>query len=347
MGAKVTTSNPADFANRLQTYFNPKLLTALEYELVLATYGQRKAFPAHGTSIRFFRPRAANRDGVAAIVEGTTPTNLTEVAVGYVDVPLAQRGALAEITDLVQAVDLLNTVQLHVGTMGGDAAVDMDSVIRDALQTGLADSNATYTGAFFERFAGVANSGTSSTDFASMHALSASNAKMTRARHLANVTQLRAARVKPIGGKYVAATPPQVIHDIRQDTDWLAAATQVNNQALYKRGVIELDGCVFVEHDNPFREGATYKTFSEAGENYSVQYLGADAFGCPELSNKRAGGGQMGPRMTILANADKSDPLNLKTSIGWKSFWGCKPFITNVAGDVPHYLIFRCKSTFI
>jgi len=344
--AAITTSNPADFANRIQTYFNPKLLEALDFELVLASYGQRKAYPATGTSIRFFRPRAANTTGVGAIAEGVTPTTLTEVAVGHVDVSLSQRGALATVTDLVQAIDLLNTVQLYVSTMGSDAALDLDTVIRNAIRTGLHNTDATYGANYFERFAGVTNTADSDADFATMHALSAANAKMTRARHLACVTQLRAARVPMIGGKYVAVTPPAVIHDIRQDTDWVNAATQVNNQALYKRGVIQLDGCVFVEHDNPFREEATYGTHSATGSNFTTFYLGRDAFGCPELSNKKAGGSPMGPRMTVLANADKGDPLNLKTFIGWKCFYGAAPFITNVSGEVPHYLQFRCKSTF-
>jgi N4-gp56 family major capsid protein len=356
--AAVTTSNPADFANRVQTYFNPKLLEALDYELVLGTYGIRKAYPASGTtpSIRFFRPRAANTTGVAAITEGTTPATLTEVAVGYVDVPLSQRGALATVTDLVQAIDLLNTVGLYVKTMGADAALDFDSVIRDALRTGLNNSVQTtfgggFGGIYFERFAGTttgtgAGDDTSAECMATFHALSAANAKFTRARHLTNVTSLKAARVPTIGGKYVAVTPPEVIHDIRQDTDWVNAATQVNNQALYKGGEIMLDGAVFVPHNNPFREGSTYGTYSATGVNFSVFYLGKDAFGCPEHTNKRAGGSQMGPRISVLANADKTDPLNLKTFIAWKAFWGAKAFITNVAGEVPHYLQFRCKSTF-
>lgn len=342
-----TSANPADFASRIQTYFNPKLMKALDYALVIAAYGMRQAFPANGLTIRFFRPRAANTTGVGAIAEGVTPATITEVAVGYVDVSLTQRGALSVITDLVQAQDLLNTVQLHVETLGSDAALDLDTVCRNALITSLQGSDATYGANFFERFAGAPNTGVSATDFGTMNALSKANAKMTRARHLANVTQLRVARVPMIGGKYVCLTPPAVIHDIRQDADWVAAATHVNNQALYKRGQIELDGCVFVEHDNPWIEAAVYGTYNAAGENYTVTYLGQGAFGAPELSNKKAGGSPQGPRMTILSSADKSDPLNLKTYIGWKSLYGAKAFITNVAGEVPHYLNFRCKSTYV
>lgn len=356
--AGVNTGNPADFTNRIQTYFNPKLLEALDFELTLASYGMRKAYPANGATIRFFRPRAANTTGVATISEGTTPTTLTEVAVGHIDVTLAQRGALATITDLVRAEDLIDTLQLYVKTMGKDAALDMDTVIRDALRTGLNNSvqvtyagSGAYGGLYFERFAGAttgtgAGDDTSAECHATFNALAASDAKFTRARHLGNVTTLKAARVPTIGGRYVAFTPPQVMSDVRQDTDWVAAAVNVNNNALYKGGEIMLDGCVLVNTDNPFREGATYGTHSATGANFSVFYLGEGAFGCPEHSNKIAGGSQMGPKLIILPNADKADPLALKTYLGWKAFWGAKPFITSVAGEVPHYLQFRCKSTY-
>ncbi|HVX56970.1 MAG TPA: N4-gp56 family major capsid protein [Candidatus Saccharimonadales bacterium] len=344
--AAITTQNPADFANRTQTYFNPKLLKAVIFNLVLATYGWTQKYPAIGTSIRFFRPRAANTSGVAAIAEGTTPATLTETAVGYVDVPLSQRGALASITDLVQAIDLLNTVQMYVATMGSDAALDLDSVIRNALITGLADSNGTYAGAYFERFAGVVNTGNSANDFATLAGLSAANSKMTRTRHLAMVTQLKAAKVPKRGGQYVAVVCPEIMHDVRQDTDWIEAATRdYPNKALFKDGEISLDGAVFVEQNNPFRENV-YKTNAAAGKVFSALYLGDGAFGTPELSNNKAGGSPMGPKLNILAQPDKADPLNLKTLVGWKAYYGAKALITNEASDVPHYGILRVQSTF-
>ena len=353
MGAAVTTSNPSDFANRIQTYFNPKLLEALKFELSLASYGQRQSFPANGTSIRFFRPRPADSSYVTnPATEGTTPTNLTEVAVGYVDVALTQKAGLATITDITQAIDLLNTVQLYVKTMGADAALHLDDVIRNAIISGLLNSDAKFGADYFERFAGATNTADSSDDFATFHALSAANAKITRAVHLACVTQLKAAKVPMLGGKYVVVTPPQVIHDMRQDTTWTNAATQADPEKLYKRLQLVLDGCAFVEANNPFREGATYGTYSASGANFSSIYLGEGAFGCPELSDKRAGGSPMSPKLIVLAQPDKSDPINQKTTIGWKAFYGAKLLIATTDGSTPasweksRALVLRTKSTF-
>lgn len=364
MGSLVSTSNPADFANRTQTYFNPKLLEALQYNLVLAEYGQKGKFPAIGSTIRFFRPRPASTANISrqsggvdtgsngTLTEGTTPTNLTEVAVGYIDVPLYQRGALAKISDIVQATDLLNTVQVYTKTMGSDAALDLDTVIQRNLVTGLNDSNTTYNSPrqwYFERFGGVVNTGTSSTDFASLSAATRSNGRHTRINHLGCITTLKASKVPMINGKYVAIVPPEIMHDMRQDTTWVQGAVYDVGQ-LWKNGQMILDGAVFVEATNPFTESSTYKTFSSTdpgtGLIYTSFYLGENAFGVPELSNDKAGSSPYGPRLIILAQPDKSDPLNLIVTIGWKTFYGAKPLITNVSGEVPRYVQLRTKSSF-
>lgn len=352
MGATVTSTNPSDFANRIQTFFNPKLLQQLLYNLALADYGLRGKYPAIGQTIRFFRPRPAVTTYTGAIAEGTTPTNLTQVDVGYVDVPLAQRGALAKITDIVQAIDLLNTVQLYVKTMGLDAALDLDTQIRNALVTGLANSNATYS-FYFERFAGVANTGNSSNDFTSQVGLSKSNAKHSRLNHLAAITTLKSAKVPMINGNYVAVTPPQVMHDMRQDTTWVSAAVY-DVGTIYKNAQMRLDGSIFVEATNPFTEGNVYGTATSTdpgtGLIYSVFYLGSEAFGVPELANDKAGSNPYGPKLIILAQPDKADPLNLLVTVGWKVYYGAKALITGNASDsivdVPRYVQTRVKSTF-
>jgi len=368
------TPAPADFANRLQTFFDKDLKEALKFQLVLATYASKQSYPAHGDSIRFFRPRKANTDGLlglsaaesagplragvaTTLTEGTTPTRMTDVGVGYVDVQLKQRGAIASHSDIASALDLFNLVKLQSKSLGEDAALGLDGICRQALIAGLANTDTTYgAGHPFERYPYITITDDSSTDYDTFKVtanVSNSNGKITRAVHLGCITQLRAANVPTIGGFYVAVTPPQVMHDLRQDTTWVSAATQVDTKDLYKRGEIKLDGAVFVEADNASIEGDTYQTqlgtTAITGTNtkvFSTFYLGRDAFGCVELTDKRAGGSMMGPKLIVNANPDKNDPLNLKTVLGWKAFFGCKALITSETSDVPHYVQLRTKSTF-
>jgi N4-gp56 family major capsid protein len=364
-------SNPTDFANRQQIYFNPKLLQALQYNLRIAKYGLSEGYSTIGDKIRFFRPRKASVSYInaqtlvglsvtplttpTALSEGVKPTNLTEVAIGYVDILLTQRAGLANLTDKLQALDLLNTLKVYTDKMGEDAALDYDTVIRNWLISGLYGSDNTYNngndGGYFERFCGIVNTGDSSNDFGSLGALSKSNGKVTRASMLGVATQLKTSKVPKKNGKYIAIVPPQVIHDIRQDTTWVQTGTYQAKDQLFKDMSIELDGIVYEEANNPWIEGDTYGTESQTdpgtGLIYSTVVLGADAFGIPNLTNKQAGGSQSAPKLIILNSPDKADPVNQITTIGWKSMFGAAPFITNVTGERPRYCVVRSKSTFV
>lgn len=363
MGAAISTTNPADFANRLQKYFSRQLLKALQFNLKLGSYGIAKELPANSAAntIRFFRPRKASRAGVQALVEGTKPANLTEVAIGFVDIQLQQRGALAQISDIVRAIDLLDTLDVYTKTMGADAALDFDTVCSHAIcsQAGQADADATAnpipvgqttmynSNTSFERFAGVANTGVSANDWATLNGNTTAQSKLTRAVHLGCMTQLRVNYVPFVNGKYPVVVPPQVLFDMRQDSTWISAAVfdAIKQRDLWNWAEFELDGGVFVEQNNPFTEKLQYGQFDSTGGIFSVLYLGDGAFGVPKLSSNTAGSDPRQPSMIVLSQPDKADPLNQIVTLGWKAFYQAGLLLTQ-ENDVPHLVQLRCKATF-
>ncbi len=294
MGAAITTTNPADFANRLQTYFDRTLMKELLYKLKLGRYGTAKVLPANSAAqtIRFFRPRRAVKGngtmGPRALVQGVPPTENTTVNIGYVDCTLLQRGDASSISDIVRGVDLFDTLSVYIKTMGADAALDFDNVCSRSIASkpGQADADgapnpipigqntmydtttqATNTSrpalGSFERWAGVDTTAiTTSVDrWAALAAGSASSGKLTRAVHIGAITRLKGVGGVPgvpdINGKYKVHCPPEVIGDIRQDSVWLDSAVFNNNR---KAGSLDewvdftLDGGDFVENTNPFIE---------------------------------------------------------------------------------------------
>lgn len=375
LGAAVTTTNPSDFANRQQTFFNKKILKALQFSLKLCGYGLSEGYTTIGDTVRFFRPRKANLNGINAqaltgitivplttptvLTEGVKPTNLTEVAIGYTDIKMTQRAGLSQISDRATALDLFNTMMVQSKTMGEDAALDYDTVVRNWLINGLFNSNATFAngndGGYFERFCGVVNTGNSAVDFGGLAGLSKIQGSITRAHALGVVTQLKTSKVPKIGGNYVAISPPAVLHSIRQDETWVRAAV-FQGDPLYKDLELMLDGVAYVSADNPWVEGAVYGTESQtpidAGLIYTTIFLGADAFGIPNLTNKAAGGTQSAPRMIVVDGPDKADPLNQQRFVGWKSFFGAGLFIATTdgttisTGERPRTCLLRSKSTF-
>ncbi len=342
-----TTTNPADIANRLQTYFNRTMLEPIENTLVLYQFAQYGDVPANkgAQTMRFYRRRQADRSNVSGLTEGVAISTFAEVTTGYVDVTLSQRGEAAKLSDILQWVDIFNWVKQNMDTLIEDAALDFDTITRNALITGL---TTTLANSKFERFAGVQNTGVSATDFASLAGLNPNaGAAFSRNGALACATQLMSQKVPRINGGYVGVLPPQVMHDVRKDGTWLLSAQYQDKQALYKHEVITLDGIRYVEATNPFTELGTYGTLDTSGNSqtiFSTIILGRGAFGTPKLTGTAS---PVKPQIIVNNKPDKSDPLNQFTVLGWKAYWNAIAILTSLANDPAHYCIYRSKSTFV
>ena len=344
--AAQSTTNPSDVANRLRTYFSKKLLEHIQYSLVFDQWATKDVpIPANwgAKTIRFSKRRPAKTGQVSTLVEGTAISTFTEINIGYVDATLVQVGEATRVTDVLNVIDLFPIFQQSIQAMGEDAALDYDTRIQTAIVAGMLNSNTTYGTGFFERFASIKNTGTSSTDFTSLVGASPANAKFTRLQALSCITQLKKNRVPKLSGGYVCPIPPQILHDARQDTDWVTAATRVNaGKALYKDEVIELDGVRYVEHNNPWIEKQTYGTADSTGGIYSAFFIGRQAYGVPDIPKL---GNGMKPHIIIVNTPDSANPLNQFITAGWKAFYKAVLLLTNEALDVPHLVQLRCQTT--
>jgi N4-gp56 family major capsid protein len=349
-GALQSTTNPTNISYTYQTHFTKKLLPHIVENLVLNQFAQTEDIPSKSgsKSIRFFKRRPADATSIESLTEGTVITTLAEVSIGYVDCTLAQTGEVGKISDIRNWTDLFSVLQQNIEAFGEDAALKFDTTTRGVIFAGMKDNDAQK----LERFAGVTPTGDSSDDFATHYALSSANGKLTRAAMLGLATQMRAHKIPTLkGNMYVACVPPEVMHDIRQDEDWIAAATQVDTKNLYKWGQVVIDGIQYVEHTNPFREGAVYGTHSATGKVFGIPVFGRGAFGCPKLSGT---GSAVAPKIIINDKPDKADPLNQYITVGWKAYWNAVLLkvtgLTDSAGtaltDVPHCGIMRCQTTF-
>ncbi len=371
--ATASTTSPADFALRRVTLLERKLLKTLMFSLRMEQFSEKKTAKSEGfQNIRFFRARKARRStntqGPQNLTEGVQNLRKSDVSVGGLDCYLNQRGDDFEITDVVTATDILDTLNTYTKTLGEDAALDYDSVITasvmgdattngkakalglGAAQVTLFNSNNTYgiSGApYFERMAGIVNTGISAADFASLSALTVANSKFTRLEHLRALTQMKANDIRPKDGMvFPVLIPPQVMFDIRQDTTLVAAMTERDNAKLYKWEEFELDGGAFIQHTNPWTE-SNYGIFNTAGSILTTLYIGDDPFGTVMIDNKKAGGDPASPKMTILDQPDKSDRYNQIVAGSWKAFYGSILKVTSDPSDVPHVVALRMKSSFV
>ena len=80
-----------------------------------------------------------------------------------------------------------------------------------------------------------------------------------------------------------------------------------------------LGGVIYVEADNAFREtsGGTEGTYSASGGIYRSLAFGDESFGTVELAVQSPSK----PQLFINDKPDKSDPMNQKMQVGWKSMF--------------------------
>lgn len=337
-----TTVNPADVANRLQTFFDRNVIPHLEYTLVLANLNgalEGHDIPANkgATTIRTFKKRKAKTDDIVSLSETAAISTYTEIDTGYKDISITEIGEASKISQRLLNLDILDFLKLNMGSLGEDAALKYDTVIRDALVAGLLNANTR-----FEQFSGVAPTLVSSVDFASLAGLSNAQGKTTRLDFLTAQTTLKANLVPTINGGYLAVYMPEVAHDMRQDTAWLAAATNSAPDNLYKRKTFELDGMRYMEGTNPFKE-TVYGTHASGGTIYNSFVFGRGAFAAPKLGGTNNGAS---PKLILNNKPDKSDPLNQFVVLGWKAYYGADLRKTGASWDVPYMVSVRSKSTY-
>jgi N4-gp56 family major capsid protein len=353
--AMQTTTNPASNANQIQTYFTRRLMTRLTNELVFAQWGKKEDLQANMAAkvIRFFRTNQAVASNIASLTEGVAPTTFSEIDLGYIDCTLLQVGGLKKISDILQGISLFNWVKENVDILGEEMALNADGVVRNALVAGIlaAAGGISLIGGstgYFNRFAGVRNTGTDANDFATLYGFADPNmGKFTRAGALSCITQLRVAKIPKIQGSYAVAVSPAVLQDVRLDPQWTLAA-QYNGEKLFKKEVVSIDGCKYVEADNQFIEKNTYGTYDQTGGIYTTLFIGRDAYGTPRLLTDKTGSSPFNPSIVILNKADKTDPLNQYTLVGVKAFWNATVLWVGSFSqtDPPRAVAYRSQSTF-
>lgn len=321
MAGLTSSTAPSSIQDQYQTYFSKKLLDYAVQSLRKAEFANQAPLPknAGAKSIRFFRFGEPATTDVKTLTEGTAigSSNYRQLTLEYVDATLTQYGQVIGMTDILNATSLLNMMSQASKTNGEDAALHMDTIVRNELVNhGDTDESDSRT----KRYSGTA------TTMAEMNSLTAAQGRFVATDALDGTTNLKINRAPLINGQYVCIAAPQITRDLMNNTDWLEVHKYSDAQPLYRGEVGSLHGTRFIEDTNPYREDSDAKgVYASDGVVFSSIFLGGDAFGVPALS----GDSPKSPQVLITDSADKSDPLNQLVTVGWKVFWTAKVLNTN------------------
>jgi N4-gp56 family major capsid protein len=349
----MATNTSSTLSNQYQNFFSKKLLSYAVEALVLDQFGEKAPLPAKAghKAITMFRYGAPSTSAIENLTEGTAPSGTRSLTLSKIEKALVQRGQVVKLTDILTATDLFNSLQQSIKTCGEDAALDLDTITRNVL----VGSNAAGTAKENGDGSALDNSDTltemyadGGTDYTTFEATTSGNT-LDAGAILDAVTKLKVNRANPVsGGHYVCVASPQVLSDIMKINEWLNAAQYSNVGELYKGEVGSLYGAKFVMTTNPFISGIANAEDDDrfdydnsgggglaAGKDVHASFfLGQQAYGVPDLGTQSP----FSPKVIITDEADKSDPLNQVTNVGFKTFWSTLRLNPN------YYIVMRSKT---
>lgn len=303
--AEVQTTLLEGLSAEMKTFYDMTLIDEAQSNLVHDQFGQKRPIPKNGGKTIEFRKFAPLAKALTPITEGVTPAGKA-LEVSTITAEVAQYGDFITQSDVLELTSLDNTILEATKLLGRQAGVTLDTVVRDVLQGG---TNVTYCPK-------VAADGTE-TAVTSRSGLDAT-CQLTVKVVQKVVAKLRAQNAPTIGGKYVAIIHPYVAYDLMRDPEWIDAHKYAKPENLYEGEIGEIAGVRFVQTT----EAKIYD-----GGVFGSLFLGEGAYGVTEIT-----GGGLQTIVKQKGSAGTADPLDQRSSVGWKA-------IKTAELLIPQYLV--------
>jgi N4-gp56 family major capsid protein len=286
----------------MKTFYDMTLIDEAQANLVHDQFGQKRPIPANGGKTIEFRKFAPLAKATTPLTEGVTPDGKS-LAVSTITATVNQYGDYITQSDVLELTSLDNTILEATKLLGRQAGVTLDTIVRDVLNS---STNVTYCPK-------VATGGaeTAVTSRANLDATSQLTVKVIQQV----VAKLRGQNAPTIGGKYVAIIHPYVAYDLMRDPEWIDAHKYANPTNLYEGEIGEIAGVRFVQTTEA-------KVFD--GGVFSTLFLGEGAYGVTEIT-----GGGLETLVKQKGSAGTADPLDQRSSVGWKAMKTAEILIPN------------------
>ena len=286
----------------MKTFYDMTLIDEATSNLVHDQFGQKRPIPANGGKTIEFRKFAPLAKATTPLTEGVTPDGKS-LSVSTITATVAQYGDFVTQTDVLELTSLDNTILEATKLLGRQAGLTLDTIVRNVLQSG---TNVTYCPK-------IAADGTE-TAVTSRSALD-DTCQLTVDVIQQVVAKLRAQNAPTIGGKYVAIIHPFVAYDIMRDKEWIEAHKYSNPTPLFEGEIGEIAGVRFVQTT----EAKIYE-----GGVFGSLFLGEGAYGVTEIT-----GGGLQTIVKQKGSAGTADPLDQRSSVGWKAIKTAELLIPN------------------
>ena len=302
---KVQTTLLEGLSAEMKTFYDMTLIDEASANLVHAQFGQKRPIPKNGGKTIEFRKFAPLAKAITPLTEGVTPDGKS-LSVSTITATVSQYGDYITQSDVLELTALDNTILEATKLLGRQAGVTLDTVVRNVMQSG---TNVTYCpkiGADGAETAVTSRSGLDNTCQLTVKVLQQVVAK------------LRGQNAPTINGKYVAIIHPYAAYDLMRDPEWIDAHKYTNVGNLYEGEIGEIAGIRFVQ---------TTEAKIYSGGVFGTLVFGDGAYGVTEIT-----GGGLQTIVKQKGSAGTADPLDQRSSVGWKA-------IETAELLIPQYLV--------
>ena len=307
--ADLQTTTSQNLSAEMQTFYDLALIDEASANLVHEQFGQKRPIPPHGGKRIEFRKFASLPKADKPLTEGVTPDGQS-LKVTTVSADVKQYGDYITQTDMLELTALDNTILEAAKLLGRQAGITLDTVVRNVLQSG---TNVTYCPKVEN---GVETEITSREDLTE-------GCQLTVDVVMQVVAKLRAQNAPTINGKYVAIIHPYVAYDLMRDPEWVSAHKYADPEKLFEGEIGEIAGVRFVQTT----EAKIYE-----GGIFGTLFLGADAYGITDVE-----GGGLQIIVKQKGSAGTADPLDQRSSVGWKAIRTAELLVPNYIVRVESY----------
>ena len=304
----VQTTLLSGLTPEMKTFYDMTLIDEAGANLVHDQFGQKRPIPANGGKTIEFRKFAPLAKAVTPLTEGVTPDGKS-LTVTSVTATVSQYGDYITQSDVLELTALDNTIIEATKLLGKQAGSTLDTVVRNVLQSG---TNVTYCPKI------VSGAETAVSSRANLDA----TAQLTVDVVQQVVAKLRAQNAPTINGKYIGIVHPYVAYDLMRDPEWIDAHKYAQPENLYTGEIGEIAGVRFVQTTE-----AKIYTGDGCPSGLAVfgsLFLGDGAYGVTEVT-----GGGLQTIVKQKGSAGTADPLDQRSSVGWKAIKTAEILVQN------------------
>ena len=301
------SSTGNNLSAEMKTFYDMTLIDEASPQLVHDQFGQKRPIPANGGKTIEFRKFSSLPKATTALTEGVTPDG-GKLDVSTITATVSQYGYYIVQSDILELTALDNTILEATKLLGKQAGTTLDTIVRNVLVAG---TNVNY----------CPSAATPTTEITSRANLKA-DSKLTVDVVAQVVAKLRANNAPTINGDYVAIIHPYVAYDLMRDSEWIDAHKYAQPENLYAGEIGKIGGVRFVQTSEA-------KIWTGDGcpsglAVFATLFFGEGAYGVTEVT-----GGGLQTIVKQKGSAGTADPLDQRSSVGWKALKTAEILVPN------------------